>query len=172
MFNKTTFQVFFNLPEILSKQHLFWIVSWKHTEKTRKAFIFLKQRNRDSLNRGNQTWYVKHEQGCSIYKGNETLTSVIIPAYVHCIFHMWNATFELGLVNPTPLNFTFSSLAHTLYLCIHWFYQWRVTHVFWWSLILYDGGFEQGLLMTNLKKTRLNSLRCRINRDIAFWVTL
>ena len=52
MFNKTTFQVFFNLPEILSKQHLFWIVSWKHIEKTRKAFIFLKQRNRDSLNRG------------------------------------------------------------------------------------------------------------------------
>ena len=76
------------------------------------------------------------------HKGIEALKSIIIPAYLPCIFHMWNATFELGLVNPTLLNFTFPYVAHTLYFCIHWFYQWRVTRVFWWFLDLFDGGFK------------------------------
>ena len=56
---KPRFKSFPICPTILSKHHLLWTVFWKHIEKTRKTFIFLKQptkeetwRFKDSLNRG------------------------------------------------------------------------------------------------------------------------
>ena len=51
VFNKTAFLSFSVCPTILSKHHLLWTVLWKHIEKTRKAFMFLKQPTSNRLNR-------------------------------------------------------------------------------------------------------------------------
>ena len=40
-------------PTILSKRHLLWTVLWKHKEKTRKTFIFLKQPTKEEMWRFN-----------------------------------------------------------------------------------------------------------------------
>ena len=83
VFNKTAFLSFSVCPTILSKHHLLWTVLWKHIEKTRKAFMFLKQ---PTSNRPNRFFYYKF--AIRAFPDRFTVT------LIDCVTKKWATTFS------------------------------------------------------------------------------